>query len=507
MIFQNKFKFRTSISTLALMAAGAVPALADVTPEEVWQNWQDASAAMGQTVVAASVARNGAALEITDAVFAKADQGITVEASLGSITMTDQGDGTVLVTMSPDMPMTMRVPALQAGQPEVDSKFTFGLAGMTMLAKGTAADLTYEVNAPTLAVKMEQASGPAGQAANLTVDATMSNMTGTYGTQTVDGKLTVSSDIAVQGIAAAVVGTDPAKGSEMRLTAAVEGAVSKTSGLVLGAMASLAQSPAAFAELNSTSDMTTEATSFDLEVVDPTGLTKVKGTMGAGTISARFEGGLMDYSGAQNALSMTITAPSIPLPDVTVTLDAVNFGVKLPLVPSDVAMPFAFSTSLTNLALSDQLWAMFDPTSALPHDPVNLVIDTEGMAKPNAMPADAAAMAQGLPADLESLNIKQLRLSVAGAELLGAGTSTFEAVPGGLPNPTAKLDFTLTGANALMDKLVAAGFLTPDMLTFPRMTLAMVAKPAADGSDKYESVIEFKDKAILANGQKLHQME
>jgi Uncharacterized protein conserved in bacteria (DUF2125) len=215
---------------------------------------------------------------------------------------------------------------------------------------------------------------------------------------------------------------------------------------------------------------------------------------------------VMDYSGAQSQIAFTINAPNIPVPDLSVTLDAMNFGIKLPLIPSDVALPFAFSTSLQNLALSDQLWAVFDPTASLPRDPINFVLDTEGMAKPNAMPAAGADMA-GMPAELESLNLKQLRLSVAGADLQGTGTSTFEPVEGGMPNPNAKLDFTLTGANALMDKLVAAGLIAPEMLTMPRMMLAMVARPATDGSDGYESTIEIKDKAIFANGQKLHQME
>ena len=46
-------------STAVVLALAATVARADVTPEEVWQNWQDSYAAMGQTMTAARAARDG----------------------------------------------------------------------------------------------------------------------------------------------------------------------------------------------------------------------------------------------------------------------------------------------------------------------------------------------------------------------------------------------------------------------------------------------------------------
>jgi hypothetical protein len=410
------------------------------------------------------------------------------------------------VTSAPEFPMKMRMPAPVAGQPDVEMTFLLTHQDWVMLASGTVEEISYDMTAPSITLKLQQVNGPSGQADNFVVDATLSDLAGTYGTKTLESGLQVDTDITIAGVALAMVGADPAQGSELRLTAAMEGVAVKSVGAVLQPVTSAAMSPEVLAKMDSTSDVSIESTQFDLEIVDENGPASVKGTTGAATVLAKIAGGVMDYSGAQSQIAVTINAPNIPVPDLSVTLDAVNFGIKLPLIPSDVALPFAFSTSLQNLALSDQLWAMFDPTASLPRDPINFVLDTEGMAKPNAMPAAGADMA-GMPAELESLNLKQLRLSVAGADLQGTGTSTFEPVEGGMPNPNAKLDFTLTGANALMDKLVAAGLIAPEMLTMPRMMLAMVARPATDGSDGYESTIEIKDKAIFANGQKLHQME
>lgn len=495
-----------SVASLVLLGATSL-ALGDVTPEEVWQNWQDASAATGQTMIAASATRDGDSLVIKDITIASAVDGVTVEGSLAEVVMTDQGDGTVKVVSAPEFPMKMRAPAPVAGKPDVEMTLLLTHQDWVLLASGTVDDISYDMTAPSITLKLQQVSGPSGQTDNLTVDATLSDLAGTYGTKTVESGLQVDTDITIAGVALAMVGADPAQGSELRLTSSMEGVAIKSVGAVLQPATIAAISPEVLAKMDSTTDISIASTQFDLEIVDEKGPASVKGTTGASTVLAKMSGGVMDYAGAQSQIAMTINAPTIPVPDLSVTLDAVNFGIKLPLIPSDVALPFAFSTSLQNLALSDQLWAIFDPTASLPRDPINFVLDTEGTAKPNAMPAPGADMA-GMPAELETLNLKQLLLSVAGADLQGSGTSTFEpAAPGGMPNPNAKLDFTLTGANALMDKLVAAGLLAPEMLTMPRMMLAMVARPAADGSDGYESTIEIKDKGIFANGQKLHQME
>ena len=495
-----------SMASLVLLGTASL-ALGEVTPEEVWQNWQDSSVAMGQTMIAASTTRDGDSLVIKDITIASAVDGVTVEGSLAEVVMTDQGDGTVMIVSAPEFPMKMRAPAHVAGQPDVEMTFLLSHTDWVLLASGTAEDISYDMTAPTITLKLQHAGGPAGQMDNLTVEATLNDLAGTYSTKSDGAGLQVDSDITIAGIALAMMGADPAQGSELRLTSSMEGVAVKSVGAMLQPVTSTAMSAEVLAKMDSTSDMSVASTQFDLEIVDQNGPTSVKGTTGASNVLGKIIGGVMEYSGAQSQIVMTINAPNIPVPDLSVTLDAMNFGIKLPLIPSDVALPFAFSTSLQNLALSDQLWAIFDPTASLPRDPINFVLDTEGMAKPNAMPAPGTEMA-GMPAELESLNLKQLRLSVAGADLQGSGTSTFEpAEMGGMPNPNAKLDFTLTGANALMDKLVAAGLITPEMLTMPRMMLAMVARPAADGSDSYESAIEIKDKAIFANGQKLHQMQ
>ena len=149
---------------------------------------------------------------------------------------------------------------------------------------------------------------------------------------------------------------------------------------------------------------------------------------------------------------------------------------------------------------------MFDPMAALPRDPLNLVIDTEGMMKvTHALTPNPTNPAE-IPAQLDSVTLKQLQLSVAGAELTGTGTGKMDYPAGGAPVPSAVFDLKLTGANALLDRLVAAGFLQADQLMMPRMMLAMVGVPDPAGGDALISKIEIKDKSLFANGQKLYDL-
>ncbi len=488
-----------------LWASAAWPALADVTPEEVWQNWQDTSAAMGQTVVAASAVRNGDTLTIDTVTIASAANGVTTEGSIAQILMQDQGDGTVLVTMSPDYPLKMRLPPAEAGKPEVQLNILITQTDLQMLASGDPDAISYDLSAPSVKMKLDRIEGAAGQAANLTVDATMTDIAGSYTTSKTDAGLSADSDLTAGGLAMAFVGSDPAQKSEFRATASMTDLAMKTSGALLDAAAAAGGAPELLAQMNSQTAVSAQTTEFTLEVDEPSGKTTLAGTMGLSDTSVNIVEGVMGYVASQSAVAVTINAPTIPVPDVAITMDKAAIAFKSPIAPSDEAKPFAFSTNLENLALSDDLWAMFDPTAALPRDPINLVIDTEGTTKLSAMPTDPNA-APMMPAELETLNLKELRLSVAGAELAGAGTSTFTPDASGIPNPNAKLDFTLIGANGLMDKLVASGLISSDMLTFPRMMLAMVASPMTDGSDGYTSTIEVKDKAVSANGQVLYQL-
>ena len=94
-----------------------------------------------------------------------------------------------------------------------------------------------------------------------------------------------------------------------------------------------------------------------------------------------------------------------------------------------------------------------------------------------------------------------------GAKLMGTGDFTFDnsdtTTFGGMPAPTGVANLELTGANALLDKLIQMGMVSDSDAMGARMMMGMLAVPG-DGPDSLKSTIEINDQGhILANGQRL----
>ena len=97
---------RTASIGALIVAAGA--AQADVTAEEVWQNWQQSARQLGETQVETGAQnREGDTLTITDMVFTLEEEDGGLVVRLPRIDFTETGDGTVEVRMSESYPVTI----------------------------------------------------------------------------------------------------------------------------------------------------------------------------------------------------------------------------------------------------------------------------------------------------------------------------------------------------------------------------------------------------------------
>jgi hypothetical protein len=499
-----------SLTLGAALAVLALPAAADITPEQLWENWQALFAAGGQTVVAESVERQGDDLVISNLTIAAADQGETIEGSLEQLVMTDLGNGTVGVTWSADFPMRIRFdPAQAEGQAPPGARpmvldMLYHSPEMVTIASGNLDDIRYDMTAPKMQFTLQEAAETADPNVSFVFDITMTDTSGSYVMKAVDQGMNTDFDLTMANLAIAVDGIDKTKGSDLRMVSTLADMSLKSQGLVLPAAGAGAMPADELAKMNMVLDIAYGSGSADLDGTDANGPVSIRSTTGAATGQISIQNGAFGYDLAQSMVTMAISGAALPVPELSMTMDAANMGLSLPIAPSDTAKPFGFSISLQNLALSDAIWSLFDPSAQLPRDPIQFELDTAGMVRVPAQAPAADAPAAALTG-LDSLNLKNLRLALAGADLRGSGTSTFAPDATGQMQPDAKLDFTLNGANGLMDKLVAAGLATPDMLSMPRMMLAMVARQAADGADSYASQIEVRDKSVFANGQMLYQ--
>ena len=117
----KQWKLAGSTAVIAILAGTG--AYADVTPEEVWQNWQDMSASYGQTVTATSAERDGDTLVVSGVTVTYDKDGVAVSGSMDELNFTDNGDGSVDVTMSESYPLLVKIPAKDGAEP-VDLKLT-----------------------------------------------------------------------------------------------------------------------------------------------------------------------------------------------------------------------------------------------------------------------------------------------------------------------------------------------------------------------------------------------
>jgi len=112
----------------------------------------------------------------------------------------------------------------------------------------------------------------------------------------------------------------------------------------------------------------------------------------------------------------------------------------------------------------------------------------------------------GVPGELHALTLNDLQLKIAGAMLTGTGGFTFDnnapsMIPG-MPQPLGEVTLNLTGANKLIDSLVAMGLLPEDQAMMGRMMMGMFARTVGD--DELTSTLEVNEQGhILANGQRI----
>ena len=201
----------------------------------------------------------------------------------------------------------------------------------------------------------------------------------------------------------------------------------------------------------------------------------------------------------------------IPLP-IEVAMKQWGFDLLMPISKSDDEQDFALQANISDFSMSDLLWGLADPTSALPHDPATVAFDIAGKAKLFFDLLDeeqmlAASTGAALPGELNVLQLNSLIVKAAGAELTGDGDFTFDnsdltTFPG-VPAPTGTIDLKLTGLNGLLDTLVAMGMMPEDQVMGMRMMMGMFAV-VGEGEDTLTSKIEVSgDGQIKANGQRI----
>lgn len=483
------------------------PALADLTPEQVWQSWSDYLEAVGYTVTAEE-RMSGSDLVVSGMTMTIPEAGGEVSIKLGDMTFADNGNGTVALVLPTSWPIMVH--AAPKGEDETDATLTLTHEGFSMIASGTPEDLAYAYAAPSLEVALTRLE-VAGQDATDTVHgfAAIKALGGSITWKTGETrkiKQVFNADAVSYAFSAA---SPDGSGSfsmslqevagvghmtlplDARLDAEAFGAA-LTQGLALDAEYSFGAGKTEFAFAGNQSQGAGSSSS------------------GGGTLSMRLDREALHYGASLREYRFALAASDVPVP-INFELAEFEAGLGLPVAKSDTPQDAGFVLKLIGLAPDDMLWSMADPAGVFSHDPIDLVIDLG--ARMNWLfdifdPAQADALAKSdMPLELHELDVRQLRLAAIGAMLEGVGHFTFDMSDlktfDGLPAPDGKLDLRVVGANAVIDKLVQIGVLSENDAQGMRMMLALFGRPG-EHEDEVLSTIEVKpDGQVLANGQRL----
>lgn len=503
-------KLRNQLSASALLAAlfCASAAQADVTAEQVWQDWKDYYAQVGQTVSVGSETREGDALVARDVKFSSENAESRSEGTIAEVRLQEKGDGTVEITLSKEIPVAVHATPTEGKASDV--KMIFTNSDLKVIASGTPESTDYDYTATELGLSMDEAKVD-GSEAPVKMQLTAKGNKGKYHSEKGEGR-TLSSDLSTEAISFAITGAEPESGGTFNMTGVLNGATG-TGSMTLPPDADMAKMNAAMqAGLSVLADFSYADGSYKLEGTGPDGDFTVDSTGGAGKLSIAMSKDGLSYSGDAADSKMTVTSPSIPFP-IEAAVAQTAFSLAMPVSKSDAAQPAQLVMKIVDLKISDALWNMVDPGSQLPRDPATLVIDLSGAIRPliDLFDAEQSAALTGegsdpaapppSPFEVSEAKINQLQLKAVGAELTGTGAVTFDnsAVP---PKPLGAIDLNLTGANALMDKLVAMGLVPADQIMGVRMMMGMFTVPTGD--DAVTSKLEFKeDGGIYANGQRI----
>ncbi len=484
---------------LALLLCGT--AHAALTADQVWQSWKDAGAAVGLTISAATENKSGGVLTLNGVSIApEGAAGLTIS----DMTLTEQSDGSVTIAPGADIGVTM------TGDTEGSVKLTHD--GLTITAREADGGVAYDYAAAKLDVVYDSTypgmsfDGSEAPKVSSSGDVSLANLSGTY-SDTPGTNRTFGWSLKADTLAYTTRSDDP--GMELKQTS-----TSTTQDIDLAFSFAL-PSTIALADIQSPADFTT-ALNEGLAVTLSTRQGESSGTMkqenammpmdlvmkaGGGEGSAVFNKDSLSIKSMAAGLDIESGAGAMPVP-VKVTSGPMEFGLTSPVIATEAAGDYGFVLKLADFSVNEEAWAMFDPQGTLPRDAAQIAIDISGKTKMD-LPALVAAEETGVPyvPALESLNLTQLGLKVAGAALDATGAFTFDNSMG-MPMPLGEANVTVTGANKLIDGLIATGLLTQEDAMGARMMMGMFMVPA--GEDTLTSKIEAKEgMQILVNGQPL----
>ena len=490
---------RPAASVAALSTALAtLPASAEITPAEVWANWQAVLTMSEQEMMVDSVDVSDDRVVVHGLALATSADGLNFRFDFGTLELVAAPGGTVEVVMEDVYTVTMT-----DDFEEARLVFEIVQAGTELIASGTPGMVRYDFVSPEVTVRATEFVIPdmrGDDDASLVFEARAVNTAGHY---------LFASDYSVLTSS----GTMDSFTMDLDLTA--PGDLGYMRGdLEFGASTSsvdirnahmLEEDPmmAMMSGLSMAVDMDIASSRMSFDFLDGSERVQFDYDSLGNALAFLFnrDGFMFDVRGG--ATTFTGMVPDFPFP-VEMGMEEVAMRFDLPMTLED-APPREMTalTRMVGLTVSEDIFGMFDPARVLPRTPATFIVDITGVGILNVM---EAMMGGDMPITLDSMSLNELRVAFGGAELTGSGALTFDMDDldtfDGIPRPEGIVSLALSGGNAFLDALGQLGLLGQEELMGARMGIGMFGRPV--GPDQTESVIEFTpDGGLSVNGMRL----
>ncbi|NNF24426.1 MAG: DUF2125 domain-containing protein [Rhodobacteraceae bacterium] len=496
-----------AVGTALTTVLSSVPALADLTAQDVWNDWKTVSATQGQTLAAASERMAGDTLVLTDVTVSMMQPDIELTGTIDEIRMLERGDGSVTVTMTPEMPFDMKI---QSAEDEtIGIRMVIRQGGTTMTASGDPETMRYDYLAPNVEIVLEDFSVDGESVTDTELDFNFNvALNGIAGNYTTSGEepRNIDADMRADNMTFDIDFSEPGTDMGVKMDAEFSDLEIQSTGTIANLTNAQALGAMIKAGLRTQGGYTYGPATYDLQINSDDGAMRIAGGASGGNLDVVIDENGIEYGGLTNDVAMSISGDQIPFPQVNFAIEEYGGLIRMPIGASDEAEDFGLQIRLVGLAIDDMIWSIFDAGGVLPRDPFSVIMEFEGrgnwlidITDPEAL--EAMEESPEIPGEIESLNLTRLLVTAGGAELNGTGAFTFSDGP--VPMPEGSATFNLIGANGLMDKLVAMGLMPEDQAMGARMMLGIFARPG-NGADTLTSVIEVNpDGSVLANGQRI----
>lgn len=407
---------KTFLQTAAIALVLPSVALAELSALEVWKSWKSYAEQAGQTVSVGSQNTSGGVLMLNDVSMVVEFPDGRAASTIEFLEFRELGDGTVAITMAPDLPMSITVdPAIGDA---VDLAMIIRQTGVSIIASGDPDDISFAYLASEISIAVDRIV-VGGESIHTEIRLALGDVSGqsglsTGGVYSYASKMSAGTmDYTVNLSEPGGVGRFAMSGNVLDL--ATSSFASIPDGMDMDDPAALFDggfaASGSFSAGQSTSQVTIEDGDDSVAFASTSDSSALSFSIGNGSIQYGINATGVDYS---------VRSSLLPFPEINLGLSEMALNLLMPLTKSDEPQDFGFLVKFTDFEIDDFLWLILDSGNSLPHDPFRLNIDLSGKANwidDVSNPEDI----KGFPLEFSSLSINDISLSMLGFDLSSNG--------------------------------------------------------------------------------------